>query len=298
MRKLYFFIAGLFLASAAFAAESQIWGDMSIANILGYGQVGTLKLGSIFTMLQHEYFQKFFLGVLVIVPAIFILHYLTIGPKVFAHDRKKIYVFNLFSRAVHQIAALSFLFVVPTGFIIVFGAFFGGGNFVRISREIHDYASIPFAIVVIPMFIMWAKDMFIHWDDIKWLMIVGGYLSKKKNPVPAGKFNAGQKSWYWLATLGGMVMVLTGAAMYFLDFDIAMLRSLTGMSQIDILRASAILHNVVGFLITILFFVHIYMSVFAIKGALHSMVTGYKEEEEVEVMHSSWYKKLKKEGKV
>lgn len=121
-------------------------------------------------------------------------------------------------------------------------------------------------------------------DDSGWLSI------KKKNPVPAGKFNAGQKSWYWLATLGGMVMVLTGAAMYFLDFDIAMLRSLTGMSQIDILRASAILHNVVGFLITILFFVHIYMSVFAIKGALHSMVTGYKEEEEVEVMHSSWYK--------
>jgi len=42
---------------------------------------------------------------------------------------------------------------------------------------------------------------------VKWMMIVGGYLSKEKKPIPAGKFNAGQKMWYWIATLGGMVMV-------------------------------------------------------------------------------------------
>jgi len=37
---------------------------------------------------------------------------------------------------------------------------------------------------------------------------------------------------------------------------------------------------------------------FAIKGALQSMISGYKEEEEVKYLHSSFYKKLKKEGKV
>ena len=41
-------------------------------------------------------------------------------------------------------------------------------------------ASISFGIVVIPMFAMWVKDMFIHWDNIKWIAIVGGYLSKEK----------------------------------------------------------------------------------------------------------------------
>jgi len=40
------------------------------------------------------------------------------------------------------------------------------------------------------------------------------------------------------------------------------------------------------------------MAVFAIKGAIHSIITGYKEEEEVEYLHSSWYKKLKKQGKI
>ncbi len=58
----YLFIASLCLASVAFAAESQIWGEMRIANIFGYGQEQSLKLVPLFTMLQHEYFVKIFLA--------------------------------------------------------------------------------------------------------------------------------------------------------------------------------------------------------------------------------------------
>jgi formate dehydrogenase subunit gamma len=258
---LFFFVATAFLASAAFAADSQIWSEMS----------------EFFTMLQGNYFAKIFLIILVGVPACFVLHYIIIGPKVFSHDGKKIYAFSLLSRVIHQIAAISFIVLVPTGFIIIYGTYFGGGDFVRLMKDLHGLATVPFAIVVIPMFIVWVKDMFLHWDDIKWLMIVGGYLSKTKKPVPAGKFNAGQKTWYWMATLGGIIMILTGAVM---------------------LRVSAILHNIFGFGVAALFFVHIYMAVFAIKGAVNSIITGYKEEEEVEYLHSSWYKKLKEQGKI
>jgi len=299
MRKfINFFIATLFLGSAANATESQIWGEMRIPNILGYGQEQTLKLGELFTLLQNHYFGPIFLGILVLIPLVFFIHYKIIGPKVFSHEGKKIFAFSLYSRIVHQIAAISFIVIVPTGFVIIFGDFFGGGTFVRLCKNLHGIFTIPFAIVVIPMFLVWVKDMFLHWDDIKWLMIVGGYLSKVKNPVPAGRFNAGQKTWYWLATLGGMMMILTGAAMFFLDFKIEMLSNLTGLSQIDTLRIAAILHNVIGFAVVALFFVHVYMAVFAIKGAVHSIINGYMEEEEVKILHSSWYRKLKKEGKV
>jgi formate dehydrogenase subunit gamma len=40
------------------------------------------------------------------------------------------------------------------------------------------------------------------------------------------------------------------------------------------------------------------MSVFAIKGSIHSIITGNKEEEEIEILHSSFYKKLKQSGKI
>lgn len=299
MKKIvYLFIALLALTSVVYAADSQIWGEMRIANILGYGQEQSLKLGPLFTMLQHEYFVKIFLAILVLVPAAFLTHYKIIGPKVFPHDGKKIQAFSLYNRIIHQVAAVSFIVIVPTGFVIVFGDFFGGGMFVRACKHLHGIFTVPFAIVVIPMFLMWLKEAIFNFDDVKWMMIVGGYLSKEKKPIPAGKFNAGQKMWYWIATLGGMVMVITGAAMFFLDFNIDMVKSMTGLSQIDFLRVMAILHNVVGFLVVALFITHVYMSMFAIKGAVHSILDGHMEEEEVRILHSSWYKKLKEQGKV
>lgn len=269
-----------------------------IANIGSFGQTETYKLGKLFTMLQGEYFATAFLMVLIVVPALFALHYMVIGPKSFSHEGKKIFVFPLFSRIIHWIAALAFIMLVPTGFIIMFGETFGGGVFVRFARYIHDIGTVLFSIVIIPMFFIWVSRMFIAFDDIKWLVIVGGYLSRKKDPVPSGKFNAGQKTWFWLATLGGFVMILTGAAMFFMDFNSTLIQELTGLSHLNILRLSALIHSVVGIAIVALFFVHLYMSLFAIKGSLDSMITGYKHEEEVKILHSSWYKELKTKGEV
>ena len=92
-------------------------------------------------------------------------------------------------------------------------------------------------------------------------------------------------------------MILSGAMMFFMDFKIEMLHNLTGLSHIDMLRASAIVHNVMGFILVAVFFTHIYMAAVAIKGAIHSIITGYVEEEEVKFLHNAWYKKLKEKGK-
>jgi formate dehydrogenase subunit gamma len=299
MKSKHIILALLALSTLAFGAnaDSAIFGKDLIPNILGYDKEGSLHLGYYFTLLQSTYFKPLFLGVLIGVPAVFLLHYLVIGPMIFSHDRKKIYVFTIFNRIVHAISAISFILIIPTGVIMMYGSVFGGGAFVIVCREIHAIATLLFIVSIIPMFIMWVRWMFIHWDDIKWLMIVGGYLNKNKKPVPAGKFNAGQKTWFWLATLGGVVMILTGAAMYFQDFELEIIKSF-GLSQIDFLRGSAIVHNILGAAVLALFLTHIYMSVFAVKGAIHSMITGYKEEEEVEILHSSYYKKLKEKNEV
>lgn len=287
-----FIITSLFLASAAFAADSQIWGGMIISNILAYGKETSLNLGPLFTLLQSTYFRWIFLAVVVGVPAVFLFHYLVWGPKVFSHDGEKIYVFSVFQRVIHLLAVIAFVILVPTGLMIVFGKFFGGGGLIVAARYLHGVATIIFLISVIPMFVFWAIEMLPCLDDIKWMFILGGYLSKKKREIPAGKFNAGQKMWFWVATLGGVVMIATGAFMYLQDFDLG-IAQLFGLSQIDLLRASAIVHNALAIVMTAFFFTHAYMSLFAIKGAIHSMINGYKEEEEVKYLHSSYYKKLK-----
>jgi len=293
----YFIIATLLLATAAGAADSQIWGVQRVTNILGYGKEGSTHLGPLFTMLQSQYFQMIFLGVVIGVPVVFALHYLVIGPKVFSHDGKPIYAFTVFKRIIHLLAAIAFVILIPTGLMIVFGDYLGGGMPIRYAKNLHGIATIIFIISIIPMFLFWFIDMLPTTDDIKWMFILGGYLSKEIKEIPAGKFNAGQKMWFWIAALGGFIMIITGGFMYFQDFDFGIAKTF-GVSQIDLLRASAIVHNVLAFAVIALFFTHVYMAAFAIKGAIHSMITGYKEHEEVRFLHSSWYKKLKKQGKI
>ncbi len=194
-------------------------------------------------------------------------------------------------RTVHLLAALSFLVLAPTGLMMVFGKYLGGGAVVLWARHLHGLASIVFLIAILPMLVFWVLEMLPTFDDIKWVFIMGGYLSRRRREIPAGKFNAGQKMWFWIATVGGLAMVATGAAMYMQDFDLGIAASLA-LSQIDMLRLSAIVHNIVGMVMIAFFITHAYMALFAVKGIIKSMITGYKEEEEVRYLHSSYYKKL------
>ena len=259
-------------------------------------QNGNSHFGDLFVFLQTKLFENAYLSIIIIVPLVFLIHYLIIGPKKFKHDGKKYYVFTLFNRIVHGIAAISFIIIIPTGLIMMFGSTFGGGEFVKACKELHAVSTVLFMISVVPMFLMWLKNMLFTAEDVKWFMILGGYLSKEKKPVPAGKFNAGQKMWFWVCTLGGVVMIFTGATLYVQDLNLAVL-TMFGLTKIEMLRLCIIAHNIVGLAMTALFFTHIYMSIFAIKGAIASIINGYKEEEEMAILHSSYYKEIQKDKK-
>lgn len=234
------------------------------------------QYGELFTNWQATLFGRIFLLVVTLVPVIFFFHYLAIGPKKFDHHGPQVYYFNLFTRIIHWLAAASFSLLGITGLMIIFGNLLGGGAIIRSGRSIHIVSTIVFTASVIPMFLIWLKEMLPALHDIKWLFIMGGYLSKKKKPIPAGKFNAGQKMWFWLATVGGFVMAYSGYILW--DFQ----------SPVDNLRLMAIIHNFLGAAMTALFIVHLYMSLFAIAGAVKSMINGYKPQEEIEILHSRY----------
>ncbi|RXJ88334.1 formate dehydrogenase subunit gamma [Arcobacter sp. CECT 8983] len=284
----------LFLSSALFAHTTVSDANQEIiTNMLAYEKTGNTQLGEMFVYLQTKIFENAYLSIILIVPLVFLIHFLIIGPKKFSHDGKKYYVFSLFNRIIHAMAAISFLIIIPTGLIMMFGSTFGGGEFVKACKELHAVSTILFMISVVPMFLMWLKSMLFTKEDIKWFMILGGYLSKEKKPVPAGKFNAGQKMWFWVCTIGGVAMIFTGATLYVQDLNLAVL-TMFGLTKIEMLRICIIVHSAVGLAMVALFFTHLYMSVFAIKGAIVSMINGYKEEEEMKILHSSYHKELEK----
>ncbi|CAG36496.1 formate dehydrogenase subunit gamma [Desulfotalea psychrophila] len=232
------------------------------------------KYGALFTLLQSHYFMWIFLLLITAVPLIFALHYLIIGAKHFDHGGKQILFFPLFSRLIHLLGAVSFTALVITGLLITFASFFGGGTFIRSARYVHLFAAFLALPALLLMLVIWLKDMLPAMCDIKWCLILGGYLSKKKVPVPAEKFNAGQKMWYWCAVPGGLIMAFTG--FYLWSFGI----------NIDLIRIYAIIHNVLGMILVAFYLTHCYMSIFAIAGSLKSMKTGYKPQEEVDILHS------------
>ena len=294
MKLLSWLLLGLapLFADGSNQQDSPLWGQARLLNIDTY----TDGFAPLWVNLQGGHYFAYALVILVLAVVVaFALHYLVIGPKHFDHHGKKIYAFNAFIRAMHALAAISWIILVPTGAIMMWGESFGGGAFVRFAKNAHGIATIIFCIAVLPLLFSWLKSMLPAIYDIKWMLIVGGYLSKKKRPVPAGKFNAGQKSWFWIAFLGGLVMIITGAAMYFMDFNGG---DIFGISQIELLRISAIIHNALGIVCAVFLLVHIYMACFAIAGAIHSMIHGYKEEEEVFILHHEWYKELRKKGKI
>ena len=232
--------------------------------------------GQPFTNVQVDLFHNIYALIVIFVPIAFLLHYLIIGAKHFSHDGPQVYFFGLFCRFIHWVAAISFTLLVITGLMIIFGKFFGGGQIIRTMRSVHIISAIVSAIAAIPMFLIWVKDMFPAAHDVAWVFIMGGYLSKEKKPVPAGKFNAGQKMWFWLATLGTLLMAYSGYILF----------AFQGATDQFILMA--IIHNVLGALLVAFLIVHFYMSVFAIKGSLASMTSGYKPKEELDILHSRY----------
>ncbi|WP_104722283.1 formate dehydrogenase subunit gamma [Helicobacter mesocricetorum] len=245
----------------------------------GIGSPDSVGWGEIFTLLQGHYFSTIFALVILFTILAFLGHYMVIGQRKFNHG-KKIRVFSSYNIVVHWCAAIPFVLIALSGLIMVFGDKLGGGGFVRLARDIHAIATPVFVVFGILMFAMWVKDALPKLYDIEWFMIMGGYLSKQNRPIPAGKFNAGQKMWFWVCTIGGFVMAISGAYMYFQFADI------------ETLRVMALVHNVLGFLVIALLITHIYMAVFAIEGALGAILDGKMGEEEIAILHSYYYKEI------
>ncbi len=273
----------LALAAVAWAGSPQILQPAgpgpSTASFTAINKVFTgdwQQYGQLFTSWQGGLFNRIFLLILTIVPVVFLLHYIIIGAKSFSHAGTPIKFFGILTRFLHWLAALSFSLLVITGLMVVFGKFIGGGPLVMAGRSVHLIAAIVFCLSAAGLFLIWLKDMLPMPHDILWLLIMGGYLSKKKKPVPAGKFNAGQKVWFWLATVGGGIMAWSGYTLY------------SFAAPVDQIRQMAILHNLLAAGLVAFFIIHLYMSLFAVKGAISSMLTGYKSREEVAILHSRY----------
>jgi formate dehydrogenase subunit gamma len=202
------------------------------------------------------------------------------------HGRILRYQFH--ERLWHWGAAFSYIYLMITGlafyspWLFWIAILLGGAP---VSRMLHPWIGLFFAICVMAMYRMWHSQMGVTQQDKDWFSSVQYYVRNEDEKMPpAGRYNAGQKSLFWGFVVCMILLVLSGLLMWFPEYNPWNLRFLLKI---------AILVHVSAALLTIgLFMIHIYMGVFAERGAFGSVIRGDVSLEFAKRYHPAWYKEV------
>lgn len=204
--------------------------------------------------------------------------------------------FTSVERLAHWIMAISFLILAATGITMLFGKYvvlpvFGHtlfGLLAYLCKSIHNFVGPVFTVSTVAVFVIYVKDNLPEASDLKWLIRAGGAIGK--GHVSAGRFNAGEKLWFW----GGVVALglVVSASGFVLDMLFPGIEYTRGNMQI----ANAI-HLAGAVLFASMSLAHIYIGTIGMEGAYEAMRTGYVDDTWAKEHHDLWYDDVKS-GKV
>jgi formate dehydrogenase subunit gamma len=230
-------------------------------------------------------------GWLIVVIAVMIgLFYAWKGPlKV--HEKptgRMIERFNAWERIVHWTTAISFVVLALSGIVMLFGKHillpvFGYTLFSWLSilcKNLHNFVGPLFVLCTALMVITFIRDNVPRAYDWLWIRKAGGLLSGQH--VPSGRFNAGEKGWFWVGVaILGIVVSVTGVI---LDFPQLVDSARGSMQQANMI------HAVAAVIFMTLALGHIYLGTIGMEGAYDSMRHGTVDETWAKEHHEYWYK--------
>ena len=191
---------------------------------------------------------------------------------------------SLNSRIIHWAVAVTFLISLFTGMPIwspLFGwmaPLFGG---LSVCRVIHPWAGIAFFVAAIFMFFDWVGEMRMTKRERKgwWGPLLFRYLRWEVEDVETGKYNGGQKFYFWTVGLGALGILLSGLIIWFPRSFPALLREF-----------SYIIHDITFILFAVALVWHIYLGTSAEPGTFRSMTRGTVTPKWARLHHPSWYR--------
>jgi formate dehydrogenase subunit gamma len=187
-------------------------------------------------------------------------------------------------RLTHWLVAIFFFLALLTGFVMFTPYFaglagiFGGGPMVRF---LHPWFSLGFVIAVFFLFLSWKQRMKKEPGDEEWKENFGAYMRYEKELHNVGKYNAGQKLFFWAVMFGALAFLASGVIMWFPASFPYFLRTLAYW-----------LHEItfIAFVIGIIY--HIYMSTVAMPGTLRAMTRGTVTKAWAKWHHPRWYREV------
>ena len=196
--------------------------------------------------------------------------------------------YSLTERVMHWLAALTYGYVLLTGLAfysphLYWIATVLGGP--ATSRYWHPWLGVVFVGTVVWMLRAWSADMRITMADRKWGDAMQHYIRNEDEDLPPiGRFNLGQKYFFWAMLWAGIVVLLSGLVLWFPERIPWNLRSL---------RFAAILLHVAAALITIgAFIIHVYMGTAVVRGGFTSIIRGEVSPAWARTHHRLWYDRV------
>jgi formate dehydrogenase subunit gamma len=206
-------------------------------------------------------------------------------------DHAYITRYTFAERLCHWLTGLTYVYCLATGLALYTPYLFwiaialGGGP---ASRFWHPIIGVIFTVALIWMHTMWRREMPLAEVDREWLGKSKEYTTNHDEALPPqGRFNAGQKLFYWAMVYGVVFLLLSGIVMWLPEYV---------PFSVGWVRALAILIHEAAALITIgAFIIHVYMGLLMVPGSASAMIHGNVPVEWARHHHRLWYDQVTRE---
>lgn len=191
-------------------------------------------------------------------------------------------------RLCHWTNAATYLFCMLTGLAfyspyLYWLSFVGGSP--ATARFLHPWVGLFFFVAMLWMHGLWKLQMRAIPEDREWKDKMKYYIENRDELLPPqGRFNAGQKLFYWVMYYCTIILLITGIIMWFPERFTGVHWLLTLVVPV---HAAAALISIGAIII------HIYMGVMMVPGGLKGMSYGRVSEEWAAHHHRLWYDRLK-----
>lgn len=198
---------------------------------------------------------------------------------------------TLNERRLHWTTATLFILLAITGLSLLYGRYVlipllgypGFSAYANAAKWIHNVLGPVFMVALFIILIKWFKDNLFTKVDIQWFKDFGGMIGDKH--PSAGKFNGGEKVWFWTLATAGVALCFSGLVLDFPNFG----------QEREVIIVAHLIHLLTALVLMAFSLGHIYIGTLGTEGALEGMTTGHVDTAWAEQHHNLWLQEVREQ---
>jgi formate dehydrogenase subunit gamma len=199
--------------------------------------------------------------------------------------------FSPVEQVIHWSTAISFSVLGISGLVMLFGKYVllpivGYTLFAWLTalcKNLHNFIAPLFIVAVLATIVIFLRDNFPKSYDWLWFRRAWAWFARSEH-IPTGRFNAGEKAWFWGGVILLSVLVAwSGLVLLFPNFD----------QSRQVMQDAWSVHAIAALIYIAVSFGHIYMGTIGVEGSYRAMREGVVDESWAREHHEIWYNEVK-----